>query len=121
MVGVSWHLADPDHVTPEVTEWWPMSTDSPDLVIAKRLLDHLKLRGFQFRRTAPGEDGPLMGTRVTGHWVDTIHIAGFSRDCAAWRKRISSLIVPDDGLIERRTHGSALTALNEALTWETEP
>jgi len=33
-----------------------MSADSPDAVIAKRLLDHLKLRGFQFRRAAPGAD-----------------------------------------------------------------
>ncbi len=64
-----------------------MSTDSPDLVIAKRLLDHLKLRGFQFQRTAPGADGPLVGNRVTGPWTDTIHIQGFSRDCYAWRKR----------------------------------
>lgn len=35
--------------------------DSPDVVIAKRLLDHTKLGDFVFRRAAPGEDGPLVG------------------------------------------------------------
>ncbi|MGQ0773683.1 MAG: hypothetical protein ACT4NY_04555 [Pseudonocardiales bacterium] len=96
-----------------------METDSPDLVIAMRLLDHLKLRGFQFRRSAPGEDGPLVGHRVTGDWVDTIGIVGFSRDCFASRQRVSLLIVPGDGLVERRVDGNALTVLNEVLTWET--
>jgi hypothetical protein len=38
-----------------------MSTESPDLVIAKRLLDQLKLCGFRFRRIAPGADGPVDG------------------------------------------------------------
>ncbi|MEO7195057.1 MAG: hypothetical protein ABIZ05_09565 [Pseudonocardiaceae bacterium] len=42
-----------------------MEADSPDLVIAERLLDDLKLRGFEFRRVAPGEDGPLVGSRVS--------------------------------------------------------
>ncbi|MGH3885173.1 MAG: hypothetical protein ACRDSZ_01160 [Pseudonocardiaceae bacterium] len=98
-----------------------MQTDSPDVVIAMRLLDHLKLRGFEFHRDAPGEDGPLVGNRVTGDWVDAIHIGGFSRDCFAWRKRISSLIVPGEGHVERQTRGNALTVLNEVLTWETEP
>jgi hypothetical protein len=37
----------------------------------------------QFRRLAPGEDGPLMGNRVSGDWLDPIHIEGFSRDCFA--------------------------------------
>ena len=94
-----------------------MGVDSPDVVIAKRLLDHLKLRGFQLRRVAPGEDGPVVGNRVTGDWVDLIHIEGFSRDCFAWRKRTSSLIVPGDGLIEHRATGDAPTVLNEVLTW----
>ncbi|MGQ0773077.1 MAG: hypothetical protein ACT4NY_01440 [Pseudonocardiales bacterium] len=76
--------------------------DSPDLVIAKRLLNHAKLRGFEFRRGAPGQDGPLVGSRVSGDWVDLIHIEGFSCDCFAWRKRVSSL-----------------TVLNEVLTWQT--
>ena len=98
-----------------------MRTDSPDLVIAKRLLDHLKARGVQFQRVAPGEDGPLVGNRVSDHWVDLVHIEGFSRGCFAWRKRTSSLIVPGEGLVERRVHGHALTVLNDVLTWETAP
>ena len=98
-----------------------MRTDSPDLVIAKRLLDHLKARGFQFQRAAPGEDGPLVGNRVSGDWVDLIRIEGFSRGCFAWRKRTSSLIVPGEGLVERRVHGHALTVLNDVLTWEAAP
>lgn len=97
----------------------PMGADSPDLVIAMRLLDHAKLRGFQFQRSAPGEDGPLLGNRVSGAWVDTIYIEGFSHDCFAWRTRASPLIVPGDGLVERRVDGDALTVLNEVLTWET--
>ncbi|MGH4004446.1 MAG: hypothetical protein ACRDSO_10090 [Pseudonocardiaceae bacterium] len=72
-----------------------MRTGSPDLVIAMRLLDHAKLRGFQFRRSAPGEDGPLVGERVTGDWVDAIRIVGFSRDwwsagCTAVRATCST-------------------------------
>lgn len=98
-----------------------MRTDSPDLVIAKRLLDHLKACGFQFQRAAPGEDGPLVGNRVSDDWVDLIHIEGFSRGCFAWRKRTSSLIVPGEGLVERRVHGHALTVLNDVLAWETTP
>ncbi len=37
-----------------------MQTESPDLVIAMWLLDHAKVRGFEFRRGALGEDGPLV-------------------------------------------------------------
>ncbi|MBV8994671.1 MAG: hypothetical protein JO287_13465 [Pseudonocardiales bacterium] len=94
-----------------------MQTDSADVVIAKRLLDHLKFRGFRFQRVAPGEDGPLVGQRVNGDYLDLIHIEGFSDGCFAWRKRISSLIVPGESLVERRTQGHALTVLNEVLTW----
>lgn len=49
-----------------------------------------------------------------------IRIAGFGRDCFAWRERTSSLIVPGDGLIEHRVDGDALTVLNKVMTWETE-
>ncbi|MGQ0778322.1 MAG: hypothetical protein ACT4NY_28590 [Pseudonocardiales bacterium] len=90
-----------------------------DLVIAMRLVDHLKLRGFQFWRSAPGEDGPLVGRRVARDYVDTIYIEGFSDDCFAWRQRTSRLIVPGDGLGQRRADGDALTVLNEVLMWET--
>jgi hypothetical protein len=92
--------------------------DSPDVVIAKRLLDHATLGGFTFQRAAPGEDGPLVGHRASGDWVDLIHIEGFSRDCFAWRKRMSSLIVSEDALVQRQVEGSALKVLNEVLTWE---
>jgi hypothetical protein len=95
-----------------------METDNPDVVIAKRLLDHAKLRGFEFRRVAPGEDGPLVGNRVSGDCMDLIRIEGFSRDCFAWRQRISPLIVPESALVKRRVDGSALDVLNEVLTWE---
>jgi hypothetical protein len=94
-----------------------MKVDSPDLVLAKQLLDQTKLRGFVFGRTAPGEDAPLMGHRVNGDRVDIIHIAGFSRDCFAVRQRTSPLIIPGNGLVERRVEGSALNVLNEVLTW----
>ncbi len=94
-----------------------MQTDSPDLVIAKRLLDYLKALGFQFQRAGPGEDGPLVGHRVSDDWLDLVHIEGFSHDCFAWRKRTSSLIVPGSGLVERRANGSALNVLNEVLMW----
>lgn len=98
-----------------------MGVDSPDVVIAKRLLDHAKLRGFAFRRAAPGEDGPLVGQRMSGDWVDIVHIAGFSRGCVAVRQRTSSLIVPEGALVERRVEGSALNVLNQILTWEPPP
>lgn len=95
-----------------------MKTDSPDVVIAKRLLDYAKLAGFEFRRVAPGEDGPLVGHRIGEDCVDLIHIEGFSHDCFAWRKRTSSLVVPGSALVERRVAGSALQVLNDVLTWE---
>lgn len=93
-----------------------MRTDNSDLVMAMRLLDHLKLCGFEFRRAGLGEDGPQgeIESAATG-------IEGFSRDCFAWRRRASSLIVPGRGLIERRVHGSALDVLNEVLTWQMGP
>jgi hypothetical protein len=76
--------------------------DGPDVVIAKRLLDHAKRGGFAFQRAAPGADAPLVGHRVGDGWVDLIHIEGFSRDCFAWRKRTTSLIVSQDALVQRR-------------------
>lgn len=96
------------------------SPDGPDVLRAKRLLDKLKVCGFQFQRTAPGPDGPLMGQRASGAWADTVYIEGFSRDCFAWRQRRSSLIVPGEGLVERQISGDALTVLSEALTWHAE-
>lgn len=94
-----------------------MKTESADLVLAKRLLDHAKLSGFEFERVAPGEDGPLVGHRVSNDWVDLIHIEGFSCDCFAWRKRRSALIVRGGGLMEQQVNGSAVHVLNEVLSW----
>lgn len=96
-----------------------MAAESPDLVIAKRLLDHAKLRGFQFRRVAEGPDGALLGIRRTGHWSDTVYLNGFSRDCYALRERTTSLVVPGHALVERRAAGDALNVLNAVLTWDT--
>lgn len=52
------------------------TADSPDVVIAKRLLDYAEQGGFTFQRVAPGEDGPLVGYRVSDSSVDLIHIEG---------------------------------------------
>ena len=93
-------------------------TDTPDLVIAMRLLDNLKLCGFEFRRSAPGEDAGLIGHRISGERVDLVLIEGFSRGCFAWRQRTTSLIIPGSGLVERQIEGSAIDVMNEVLTWE---
>ncbi|MGH3778505.1 MAG: hypothetical protein ACRDRR_22650 [Pseudonocardiaceae bacterium] len=92
-----------------------MTTDSPDLAIAKRLLDHVKARGFQFQRVAEGPDGALLGTRRTDEWIDTVYLDGFSRGCCAVRERTTSLAVPNSALVERRATGDVL---NTVLTWE---
>lgn len=44
----------------------PMDSENSDLMVAMRLLDQLKLDGFHFERCEPGEDGPLIGNRVSG-------------------------------------------------------
>jgi hypothetical protein len=93
-------------------------TDTPDLVIAMRLLDRLKLCGFEFQRSAPGDDGGLIGHRISDERVDLILIEGFSRDCFAWRQRTTTLIAPGSGLVERQINGSAIDVMNELLTWE---
>jgi hypothetical protein len=49
--------------------------------------------------------------------VDLIHIEGFSRDCFAWRKRVSPLIVRCDELVEHEVNGGAVHVLNEVLAW----
>ncbi len=97
--------------------------DSPDVVIARQLLDHARLCGFTFQRTAPGADVSLVGYRVGEDWIDLIRIEGFSGDCCAWREWTSSLIVsPDElGQCQHRVQGSAVHVLNEVLTWEPAP
>lgn len=96
-----------------------MSKDSPVVVQAKEFLDRLRTGGFEFHRTAPGVDGPLMGRRMTENWVDFVYIEGFSHDCMAWRQRRSPLIVPGEGLVERRVVGGAVTVLGEVVSWGT--
>lgn len=96
-----------------------MTAESTDLVIAKRLLDHAKFRGFQFQRVAEGPDAALLGIRRTGEWADTVYLGGFSRDCYALRERTTSLVVPGHALVERRATGDALNVLNAVLTWQT--
>jgi hypothetical protein len=95
-----------------------MATDNADLVIAKRLLDHVKVRGFQFQRVTEGPDGALLGLRRSGEWTDTVYLGGFSCGCYALRERGTSLLVPGGGLVERRASGDALNVLNAVLTWE---
>lgn len=95
--------------------------DSPDVVIARRLLDHARLQGFRFRRLACGPDGPVEGVRECGEWVDTIRLAGFSRECYAVRRRRCSLLVPGSAVVQREVSGGALTVLNTALTWPKDP
>ena len=90
---------------------------SHDVVIGMRLLDAAKAHGFQFRRIAPGPDGPLEGVRETCGWRDTIHLGGFSGDCYAWRERRSSLVLPSSARTHIRTQGSALDVLTEVLGW----
>ena len=95
-------------------------TDGPDVARAKQLVDELKAQGFEFVRTAPGLDGPLMGRRMGGDFVDFVYIEGFSHDCIAWRQRRSTLIAPGQGLVERRITDGALTVLAEARSWGSE-
>jgi hypothetical protein len=99
------------------------TADSPDVVIAKQLLDHARLRGVTFQRAAPGADAALVGHRISEDRIDLIHIEGFSGDCSAWREWTSSLIVSPDQLGQRqyRVQGSAVQVLNEVLTWEPSP
>lgn len=89
------------------------------MVIGRRLLDHARRRGFQFRPVEGGSDGALLGTRDGDEWLDAVFIAGFSRDCYAVRHRTSSLIVPGGGVVERRITGDVLNVLNAVLTWPT--
>jgi hypothetical protein len=96
------------------------TSEGPDVVMARQLLDQAKLLGFTFQRAVPGIDAALVGHRVSEDWIDLIHIEGFSGDCSAWREWTSSLIVSPDELGHRHheVQGSALRVLSEVLTWE---
>ncbi|MFN2495327.1 MAG: hypothetical protein ABR608_05395 [Pseudonocardiaceae bacterium] len=71
----------------------------------------------QFRRLAPGPDGPLWGVRDTEQWRDKIYLGGFSAGCSATRNRKSSLLVPGDLLIAAREQGDALNVLNTVVSY----
>lgn len=86
---------------------------NPDRDRAIRLLHHVELRGFTFHSDATDAGGPLVGTRISDDWADTIHLEGFIRDCVAWRHRADGT-----GPALQRVEGSALTVLTEALTWD---
>ena len=44
------------------------------VVIGMRLPDAAKRHGFQFRRVAPGPDGPLWVCGRLKHWQDTLYL-----------------------------------------------
>lgn len=99
-----------------------MTTDSPDLAAAKRLLDDAKAQGFVFGRTAPGVDAPLMGVRETQEWRDEIRLGGFwaAGSCSAQRQRRSSLVVPGGLPVVAAVRGDALTVLHTVVSdWTT--
>ncbi|MGH4015735.1 MAG: hypothetical protein ACRDSL_17785 [Pseudonocardiaceae bacterium] len=90
-----------------------MNADNPDLARAFRLIDCVKLRGFSFHSDTTAAGGPLVGSRISAEWVDTIHLEGFTRDCFAWRHRVGGA-----GPAEHRVEGSALQVLTVVLSWE---
>jgi hypothetical protein len=92
-----------------------MSTDGPELLAAKRLLDGAKAAGFTFCRIAPGEDGPLLGRRDTIGYQDEIYLGGFADSCSAVRRRRWSLVVPGGLPVTERINGDALTVLHTVL------
>lgn len=87
--------------------------DGPDVVTAKRLLDHAKRRGFQFRPVECDPDGALLGTREGDEWLDTVFLAGFSRDCYALRQRTSSPARPRRRGATPRRRGFRLAQLRD--------
>lgn len=93
--------------------------DSPKVVTAKRLVDLVKREGFAFERIAPGEDGPLLGRRVSPQWIDTVYLGGFSESCHATRRRRTSLIVPGGPPVAEQVLGDALTVLQTVTGWST--
>lgn len=94
--------------------------DSPELAAAKRLLDTAKHDGFVFQRVAPGDDGPLLGTREGADYRDTCYLGGFSDYCHAIRTRKSRLVIPGALPITERVSGDALTVLQTVLfDWPT--
>ncbi|HEX6394993.1 MAG TPA: hypothetical protein VFZ97_16290 [Acidimicrobiales bacterium] len=93
-----------------------MSTDSPELLAAKRLLDAAKAARFAFCRIAPGEDGPLVGRRHITGYQDEINLGGFADSCSALRRRRWSLAVPGGLPITERINGDALIVLQTVVS-----
>jgi hypothetical protein len=89
--------------------------DSPELAAAKRLLDTAKRDGFVFQRVAPGDDGPLLGTREGIDYRDTCYLGGFGDCCHATRARKSSLVMPGGLPITERISGNALEVLHTVV------
>jgi hypothetical protein len=89
--------------------------DSPDLAVAKRLMDGAKAEGFRFERIAKGPDAPVVGVRDSAGYRDEIYLAGFSDSCTAIRRKQFSLIVPGGLPVIERVSGDALTVLRKAV------
>ncbi|MGH3673339.1 MAG: hypothetical protein ACRDSH_22390 [Pseudonocardiaceae bacterium] len=96
-----------------------MGADSPELAVAKRLLDLARDQGLVFQRVAPGEDGPLLGIRNTPNYHDKLYISDFYSGCSATQARRYSLIVPGGLLVTARVTGDVLTVLRTVVAdWE---
>jgi hypothetical protein len=89
-----------------------VTTDSPYVLAAKRLIDVAKAEGFTFDRITKGPDAPVIGVRESVAWRDEIYLAGFSDSCTAIRRRRSSLIVPGGLPVAEHVSGDALTVLH---------
>jgi hypothetical protein len=92
-----------------------MAMPDGDLVIAMRLLDAAKARGFAFVRSAPGVDGPLLGVRETPNFCDVITIAGFGDSCSAQRLVRTSLVIPGGTPVTQQVSGDAVTVLHTVV------
>jgi hypothetical protein len=90
-----------------------LNTDHPDMAKAVRLLNHSRLRGFAFNVEAVEAGAPLVGTRISEEWIDTIHLEGLSRNCVAWRQRRG-----EGAPVWHRVEGDAAAVLAEALSWQ---
>ena len=92
-------------------------SDSADVVVAKRLVDEARDRGFAFERIAVGPDAPLRGVRDTLEYRDEIYLGGFweADSCTATRRRRSSLVVPGGLPVTQRVSGDALSVLHTVL------
>lgn len=77
------------------------------------LFHQCTLRGFHFDDAPAAEGGPLVGIRHTKQWIDTIHLEGLTRNCAAWRQQ------PGQGSLVCRIEGDATTVMAAALNWGT--